>query len=94
MPRKQLGKVDEDLLDRVDARARLLGQTRRMFTERALSTALELGMVDQASADGRIGVGSERAWRDVVQFGPVTIEADSLQPRGSISVRRPEDNTS
>jgi predicted transcriptional regulator len=38
--RKQFGMVDADLLARVDARAAELGQTRRVFTERALEAAL------------------------------------------------------
>lgn len=41
MPRKQIGMVDDGLLDRVDARARELGQTRRVFVERALVLALD-----------------------------------------------------
>jgi len=40
VPRKQFGQLDETLLDRVDARAAELGQTRRVFTERALEAAL------------------------------------------------------
>lgn len=38
--RKQLGMVDDGLLARVDERATELGQTRRVFTERALEAAL------------------------------------------------------
>jgi metal-responsive CopG/Arc/MetJ family transcriptional regulator len=34
--RKQLGMVDEGLVDRVDERCQRLGQTRRTFIERAL----------------------------------------------------------
>lgn len=40
MARKQLGMVDDELLASVDARAAELGQTRRVFTERALRAAL------------------------------------------------------
>lgn len=38
--RKQIGMVDAGLLAEVDDRARLLGQTRRVFVERALESAL------------------------------------------------------
>ena len=40
MTRKQVGMIDDALLARVDARAAELGQTRRVFTERALEAAL------------------------------------------------------
>lgn len=45
MARKNLGQLDEGLLQRVDVRARELGQTRRVFTERALEKALSDGAV-------------------------------------------------
>lgn len=41
MARKQVGMVDEDLLDRADAAARALGQTRRTFHECALERHIE-----------------------------------------------------
>ncbi len=41
---KQVGKADEVLLGRVDAAAFVLGQTRRVFVERALVGALESGV--------------------------------------------------
>jgi hypothetical protein len=40
MPRKTFGWIDADLLERVDRKAWELGQTRRVFTERALMAAL------------------------------------------------------
>lgn len=43
MARKQFGMIDDGLLARVDARAAELGQTRRVFTERALEAALGNG---------------------------------------------------
>lgn len=52
VPRKQLGMVDDELLARVDERAAELGQTRRVFTERALEAALSeakgTGLSEQA----------------------------------------------
>ena len=48
MARKQLGMVDDDLLARVDARAAELGQTRRVFTERALEAWLKDSAGDPA----------------------------------------------
>lgn len=41
MARRQVGMIDGDLLDRVDREAGVLGQTRRVFVERALVAALE-----------------------------------------------------
>lgn len=40
MGRKNFGQLDADLLGRVDRKAWELGQTRRVFTERALTAAL------------------------------------------------------
>jgi hypothetical protein len=49
MARKQLGMVDDDLLARVDACALTLGQTRRVFTERALEAWLKDSEGDPAA---------------------------------------------
>lgn len=40
MARKNVGKIDETLLNRVDQAAGELGQTRRVFVERAVEAAL------------------------------------------------------
>lgn len=41
MARSQIGQIDSDLLAEVNARAKALGQTRRMYVERALRSAME-----------------------------------------------------
>ena len=40
--RRQVGRIDAELLTRVDAEAAERGQTRRVFIERALERELEL----------------------------------------------------
>ena len=47
--RKQVGMIDGDLLARVDACALTLGQTRRVFTERALEAWLKDSEGDPAA---------------------------------------------
>jgi hypothetical protein len=50
--RKQVGQIDEGVLDRADARAAELGQTRRVFVERALEAALRSDTRDAAPDPG------------------------------------------
>lgn len=52
MARKHVGMIDTDLLGRVDAKAAELGQTRRVYVERALALVLaEYGFEDVVTDD-------------------------------------------
>jgi Arc/MetJ family transcription regulator len=57
MARKQVGQIDADLLARVDERAAGLGQTRRVFVERALVAALAPGVESHADLRDRLASG-------------------------------------
>lgn len=66
MAKRQVGEQDAELLDRVDARAKDLGQTRAEFVARALHRALTtptggetvatISRVHQNSAEAKAGV--------------------------------------
>ena len=63
MARKQVGMVDDALLALVDAEAERRGQTRRVFTERALEAALSASGVASEPRSGaqRVANGSDLA---------------------------------
>jgi hypothetical protein len=88
MARKQLGMVDDALLDEVDCRALALGQTRRVFVERALESYIK--QVDNELA----GAGSGRD--AVVPAAAVRPASSIAQPTGGVSphLRLGNDSTS
>jgi hypothetical protein len=85
MARKQLGMVDDALLDDVDRRALGLGQTRRTFVERALERHIEY--VDEVSqthrgVDATVAVAEHRAaLRPASAITPSNAAKAGVRPR-------------
>jgi hypothetical protein len=88
MDRKQVGMIDAALLDLVDAARAPLGQTRRIFVERALEAALrddtQAAQVPAARAEGAATRTREKA----SATGPVTARGAS-RPVASPRTPRP-----
>lgn len=85
MARKQLGMVDLDLLNRVDQQAAVLGQTRRVFVERALEAALsEPRGASRAEQAGPVPVPSSEGVGPAASPRPSVVPApDRSRPVGS-----------
>lgn len=66
MARKQIGMVDAELVARVDEQAGILGQTRRVFVERALERALVL----EIERPGATAAGDVRAALEAIAHEP------------------------
>jgi hypothetical protein len=79
-PVQQVGRIDAELLARVDARAAELGQTRRVYIERALAGALEA----RAFADPlKLGIteAAPPGWRPGLPVGEAKLGKGPVAPR-------------